>query len=66
MARRKMEERNTRKLMKLGGTSIATTLPIEIIRELGWRAHQKIVIKRKGKQIIIEDWTPKKKTNKKK
>lgn len=61
MSRQKIEDREIRKLIKLGGTSIATTIPIEIIRALGWRVHQKIVIRKKGDQIIIEDWKPSKK-----
>ena len=53
---RKIEEQNIRKLTKLGGHSIAVTLPIEIIRELGWKERQKVVVKRVGKKIVIEDW----------
>jgi len=53
---RKMEEQNIRKLTKLGKQSIAVTIPIEIIRELKWREKQKVVLKKSGKKIIIEDW----------
>jgi len=35
------------------------TLPIEIINELGWKEHQKVVVKKSGKKIIIEDWQKK-------
>jgi len=45
MPRRKNEESNVRKLVKLGGQSLAVTLPIEIIRELGWKEKQKVVVK---------------------
>ena len=55
MARRKIENRNTRKLYK-HDTSYAVTLPIEIIRELGWQDNQKVEVRRYGKKIIIEDW----------
>ena len=58
--RRKIEERNIRSLGKVaGGSSYAITLPIEIIRELGWRKGQKLVVKKHGEGIIIKDWKPK-------
>lgn len=56
MARRKIEDQNTRKLFKLGNGSIALTLPINIVRELNWREKQKVVVHRSGTKIIIEDW----------
>jgi len=57
MARRKIEERNIRKLTKVsGGASFAITLPIEMVRELKWRERQKLVVKLRGKKITIEDW----------
>ncbi len=57
MPRRRIENRNIRKLSKSGGgVSISLTLPIEIVRELKWRDNQKVVVKKVGKKIIIEDW----------
>lgn len=56
MARRKLEDKNIRKLGKSGGKSISVILPIDIIRELGWKSKQKVVVKKKGNKIIIEDW----------
>ena len=56
MARRKLEERNTRKIQKDARGSVRITLPIEIIRELKWRDGQKVVAKKRGKGIFIEDW----------
>jgi len=56
MARRKLEDRATRKLLKSNGGSYSVTLPIEIVRELKWRDKQKLVIKKVGDKIIIEDW----------
>tara|TARA_B100000745_G_scaffold280935_1_gene213340 strand:- start:132 stop:308 length:177 start_codon:yes stop_codon:yes gene_type:complete len=56
MARRKLEDKNIRKLSKLGGKSIAVTLPIEIVRELKWKSKQKVVVTRKGSTVIIKDW----------
>ena len=53
---RKAEDENIRKLTKIGNKSIGLTLPIEIVRELKWREKQKVVVKMKGKSIIIRDW----------
>jgi len=59
MARRRLEKRNIRKLTKLGGKSIAVTIPIDMIRELKWQERQKVVVEKKGKTITIRDWKPK-------
>lgn len=56
MARRKTENENIRKLTKIGDKSVGLTLPIEMIRKLNWREKQKVVVKMKGKSIIIRDW----------
>lgn len=57
MARRTLEERNIRKLNRVGrGRTISVTLPIELVRELGWREKQKVVVKKRGQGLIIEDW----------
>ena len=58
MARRRLEDRNIRKLSKFsGGTSYGITLPIEYVRELKWRDRQKLVVEKKGNTLIIKDWT---------
>jgi len=57
MARKKLEERNVRKLTRTGGGgSISVTLPIEFVRELKWRDRQKVVIEKKGKTLVVRDW----------
>ena len=57
MADKKSEDKNIRKLTKMGsGFSMGLTLPIEIIQKLGWKEHQKVVVKLRGKEIIIKDW----------
>ena len=56
MATQKGYNKNIRKLTKVGGLSLSVTLPIEIVRELKWREKQKLVVKRVGKRVIIEDW----------
>ncbi len=42
MPRRKSEDNNIRKLTKSGNGSIGLTLPIEVVRELGWKEKQKV------------------------
>ena len=56
MARRKLENKNIRKLTKLGEGSVAVTLPIDFVRKLKWRGKQKVVVSLKGKTISIKDW----------
>lgn len=49
-------DKSVRKLTKLGGKSIGLTLPIELVRELGWREKQKVVVRRVRGGVIIRDW----------
>jgi hypothetical protein len=56
MPRRKSEDANIRKLTKSGNGSIGLTLPIELVRELGWREKQKVVVKRVRGGVMIRDW----------
>ncbi len=59
MARRKQSENNIRKLTKSGGgKSIGLTLPIEVVRDLGWKEKQKVVVKRVHGGVLIKDWKP--------
>jgi len=56
MARRKLEDRNIRKLGKSGSRSIVVSIPIEIIRELKWREGQRVVVTKRGNGVSIVDW----------
>lgn len=57
MPRRKLSEKNIRKLTRMGGgRSFGLTLPIEMIKKLKWRERQKLVVSRRGKTITIKDW----------
>ena len=57
MGRRELSEKNIRKLTRMGGgRSLGLTLPIEIMKEFGWRERQKIKVRKHGKKIILEDW----------
>lgn len=57
MATQKSYNKSIRKLTKVGGLSLSVTIPIEIVRELKWRERQKVVVKKRGKKIVIEDWS---------
>lgn len=58
MGRRKLGQRNIRKLTRIGNKSYGITLPIEVIREFKWRERQKLelVVDKKKKEIKIKDW----------
>ena len=60
---RKYEEKNIRKITKIGKTSYAVTLPVELIRAWRWKEKQKVVLEvdNKRKVIKIRDW--RKRTN---
>ncbi len=45
-----------RKITRVGKRSLAVVIPAEIIDELKIREKQKVVLRRSGKKIIIEDW----------
>lgn len=55
MTMRKMENSEIRKIFR-HGDSRAITLPAELLRELGWRDNQKLVAKKYGNGILIQDW----------
>ena len=52
---RKKRKKYIRKIQKVR-YSYYLTLPKEIIRSLDWKERQKVVIKKSGKKIMIEDW----------
>lgn len=59
MAIRKGEEKDIRKLAKIGKQSVGVTLPIEDIRSLGWRKGQKLLVKRIKGGFEVRDWRKK-------
>ncbi len=59
MARRKIQNRNIRKISRIGASSLGITLPIEMLRELGWRERQKVKVARIRGGIQIRDWRSK-------
>ncbi len=56
MTRRKLKEKNIRKLTRVGKGSIAVTIPIEMVKQLKWKERQKVVLDLRGSKITIEDW----------
>jgi len=58
MSGRKIEQRNIRKITKIGKKSFAVTLPVEIVRDWRWKEKQKVVLEidNKKKIIKIKDW----------
>ena len=56
MAKKKVDPRGVRKLQKVAGHTITVSLPIHLVRELKWREHQKVVVRRLGLKLIVEDW----------
>lgn len=60
MPKRKLDEKNIRKLTRMGreGSSLGMTIPKELVQELGWRERQKVVVKKVGKNLVISDWKP--------
>lgn len=59
MGRRPLSEKHIRSLTKVsGGRSYAIIIPKEMINDLKWRARQKLVINKRGKKLVIEDWEP--------
>jgi antitoxin component of MazEF toxin-antitoxin module len=45
-----------RKITKFGKYSYGITFPKNLVKNLKWRERQKIVVRQKGKKLIIEDW----------
>lgn len=56
MARRKLHQRQVRNIQKSQDTYYVT-IPIELMRELGWQDRQKVEVKKFGAhRIVITDW----------
>lgn len=45
-----------RKITKVGKYSYSVTIPKDMIKKLGWKERQKVVVKQKGKSITVKDW----------
>lgn len=56
MSNKKSNEKNVRKLTKIGKRSIGLTLPIDFVRELSWRERQKVKVTKVRGGLQIKDW----------
>ena len=56
MGVQKYINKNIRKLTRVGKTSLAVTIPVEMVKKLKWKERQKVVVRLSGKKIIIKDW----------
>jgi antitoxin component of MazEF toxin-antitoxin module len=45
-----------RKVTRVGKRSLSIVIPSDIVDELNIRERQKLVLRRAGKRIVIEDW----------
>jgi|ETNmetMinimDraft_26_1059896.scaffolds.fasta_scaffold92454_1 antitoxin component of MazEF toxin-antitoxin module len=59
MTTKRKQKGEVRKLTPMGDYSVYIVLPRSAIKELGWRKGQKVVARRSGRKIVIEDWKPK-------
>lgn len=60
MARQSVENKNIRKIGKTGNVnspSYYVTLPVDVVRGLGWNEGQQVVIKRSRQKIVIQQHT---------
>ncbi|MBI2631157.1 AbrB/MazE/SpoVT family DNA-binding domain-containing protein [Candidatus Nomurabacteria bacterium] len=55
MSDKKWSQRNMRKITK-SGSSLNVSIPVEIIKKLGWREKQKVVVKKIHGGVQIKDW----------
>ena len=55
MADKKYDERNVRKVTR-NGSSLSVSIPVEILKKLGWKEKQKVVVKKIKGGVQIRDW----------
>lgn len=51
-----MQDKEIRKLTRIGKRSIGLTLPIEEVRDLGWKEKQKVKVTRVKGGLMIRDY----------
>ncbi len=59
MANTKYQNKDIRKLTRVGKASFCVTLPVEYVAKLNWKEKQRLVVKLDGKKLIISDWKKK-------
>jgi len=50
-----LSDENVRNIQK-SKRSYYVTLPIQIVREFKWQERQKVVVEKRGREIVIRDW----------
>jgi antitoxin component of MazEF toxin-antitoxin module len=55
MANRKYSQRNVRKITRTG-SSLSVSVPVAMLKKLGWREKQKVVVKKIHGGVQIKDW----------
>lgn len=55
MTRRAISGEDVRNILKVR-RSYYVSLPIEVVREFKWKEGQKVVVEKRGKEIVIKDW----------
>jgi bifunctional DNA-binding transcriptional regulator/antitoxin component of YhaV-PrlF toxin-antitoxin module len=50
------KNKNVRKLTRQGRRSIGVILPIEMVRQLGWRKKQRVTVRRIKGGMVIRDY----------
>lgn len=56
MGTKRAGKQHERVLSQNNSGSYQVTLPVELVRALGWQKGQKIVVKKQVDQLVIEDW----------
>jgi len=55
MADKKYSQRNVRKITK-NGSSHSVSIPVALLKELGWKERQKVVVKKIRGGFQVKDW----------
>lgn len=50
-----------RKVTRVGKRSLSVVIPADIVDGLKIRERQKVVVRKSGTKVVIEDWKPEKK-----
>ena len=53
MARRTIAERDIRSITKLGTRSYAVTIPIDYMRDLGWKEKDEVIVRKNRGRVVI-------------
>lgn len=49
-------DKSIRKILQLSPYSYGISLPVDDLRDLGWKEKQKVTVTRQDNKLIIEDW----------